>query len=543
MTFQDLCAGRGPDVVGYSKIQRCCAQAWSDGWQYVWIDSCCIDKSSSAELSEAINSMLKWYRDAQVCYAYLSDVPTLERKEEHFARNSALRLSEWFNRGWTLQELLAPEFLVFFDQNWKEIDTKSRLRGLLSEITGITHLTNYKSASVAQKFSWASRPRTTRLEDQAYCLMGIFGVNMPLLYGEGRNAFMRLQQEIVKISNDESIFAWTSRDIELYAGLLAPSPAAFENSKDITANGFDFQYPYLRTRSVYAMTNKGLEIELLLNYKGYRDFAGESRLEFFTPLRCRRDYGKGEIITLCVQETGEGTGNFVRHDADQLEVADDSTIARGTLKQRVVYFQQPNDKDAAFLRINKVQVQLDPQYRSKFSVYQEVVSPQDNAFWIGEYESGYLLFFLNRKPTQARLYLKTTDFVETRQDIFCIVISLWDDSSGSDIGLSILSTDTDLAQPQCAWDQTPQPSFFKDRVSKRLDSGWSVSAILRRKVDAFKTRIYSVEVGIDSDGSLPWPESWEALWDQTADHIKGSVNSENLKKLPNPDWHIASLYT
>lgn len=103
------------DLAGYSKIVGCCKQPGLDGFDYAWIDSCCIDKSSSAELSEAINSMFLWYSDSQTCYAYLSDVPSFA--DDHSAENSAFRTSKWFGRGWTLQELLAPEIVVFYDCN------------------------------------------------------------------------------------------------------------------------------------------------------------------------------------------------------------------------------------------------------------------------------------------------------------------------------------------------------------------------------------------------------------------------------------------
>src|SRR5450432_4354296 len=128
VSFQDMKDGTAIEKAGYAKIAGCCAYAAEDGWQYVWIDSCCIDKSSSAELSEAINSMFRWYRDAQVCYAYLGDVPGT--RDSPYTENSVFRCSAWFTRGWTLQELLAPETVVFLDQNWVEIGTKSSLAPL-----------------------------------------------------------------------------------------------------------------------------------------------------------------------------------------------------------------------------------------------------------------------------------------------------------------------------------------------------------------------------------------------------------------------------
>ncbi|KUJ18739.1 HET-domain-containing protein [Mollisia scopiformis] len=208
------------------RLRGCCAQAAKDGFQWVWIDSCCIDKSSSAELSEAINSMFKWYEGAQVCYAYLYDVTSsIDNLSNVYAE---FRRSEWFTRGWTLQELLAPQCVEFYNRDWVEIGTKSSLAEMIKKITGINRLFNYELACVAQKMSWMARRETTREEDIAYCLMGLFGVNMPTLYGEGSKAFLRLQQEILSKSEDESIFAWEGPLGEFHeSGLLAHSPKWF----------------------------------------------------------------------------------------------------------------------------------------------------------------------------------------------------------------------------------------------------------------------------------------------------------------------------
>lgn len=134
--------------------------------------------------------MFRWYSQAQVCYAYLSDVPYKPRDGAPFEYN--FRKSRRFTRGWTLQELLAPSSLVFLNSQWVDIGTKSTLGTLISSITGIKDLLNYESSSVAQKMSWAARRETTRVEDKAYCLLGLFDINMPPLYGEGKNAFLRL---------------------------------------------------------------------------------------------------------------------------------------------------------------------------------------------------------------------------------------------------------------------------------------------------------------------------------------------------------------
>ncbi|KAF8866381.1 hypothetical protein BDZ45DRAFT_667668 [Acephala macrosclerotiorum] len=153
VTYQDLIAGRGPGMEGYSKVKGFCAQASSEGWQWAWIDTCCIDKSSSAELSEAINSMFNWYRLARICYVYT--VPHERDLSFHQKNGSAFR--------WTLQELLAPNYLVFYDKEWQEIGTKSCLQILVSSITDIKELEIFEVACVARKMSWASERQTTRV--------------------------------------------------------------------------------------------------------------------------------------------------------------------------------------------------------------------------------------------------------------------------------------------------------------------------------------------------------------------------------------------
>ena len=182
VSIEDLSQEYIRQMLGYHKILSCCEQAFLDGIDYVWIDTCCIDKRSSSELSEAINSMYAWYRSAEVCYAFLADV---RNDEDTDTENSGFRNSRWFTRGWTLQELLAPSSVVFYDKDWVEIGTRWSLRDTLSQITGIDKEVlghnNLSSCSVATKMSWASKRKTTRVEDIAYCLMGIFDVNMPMV--------------------------------------------------------------------------------------------------------------------------------------------------------------------------------------------------------------------------------------------------------------------------------------------------------------------------------------------------------------------------
>ncbi|KAI0773204.1 heterokaryon incompatibility protein-domain-containing protein [Trametes elegans] len=192
------------------KIRSFCSFAEKAGYKWVWIDNCCIDKGSSAELSEALNSMYSWYANADMCYAFLDDV---RGDEDPRAPTSAFRRSQWFTRGWTLQELLAPHSVIFLSPEWQSVGSNHALADILAEITGIdedivTHKMSLNDVSVARRMSWASARETRRIEDRAYSLMGIFSVNMPTVYGEGGRAFTRLQEEILKQLPDQSIFAW-----------------------------------------------------------------------------------------------------------------------------------------------------------------------------------------------------------------------------------------------------------------------------------------------------------------------------------------------
>ncbi|KAK1510403.1 HET domain-containing protein [Colletotrichum costaricense] len=215
VTFQDLDRPDHTKKRGYTKIDGICCLAARNGFKWVWVDTCCIDKTSSAELSEAINSMYKWYKDSSTCCAYLEDV---QQGDDPSSFDRQLCNSRWFTRGWTLQELLAPETVEFFDAAWENLGTRSSLAPKIESITKIP--TDFlerneespaiRSAKIAMRMSWAARRQTTRVEDIAYSLLGIFDVNMPLLYGEGEKAFERLQIEIMKQSSDDSILAWAS---------------------------------------------------------------------------------------------------------------------------------------------------------------------------------------------------------------------------------------------------------------------------------------------------------------------------------------------
>ncbi|KAJ9148904.1 Ankyrin [Pleurostoma richardsiae] len=314
---------------GFAKIRDSARLAESQGYQFIWIDTCCIDKTSSAELSEAINSMFRWYREAAVCYAFLDDVddglqnpfraPAKEANAagagvDHEERDlvQSIRSSRWFTRGWTLQELIAPSNVYFYSRSWNLLGSRlgddmsgplspvARFPELLSEITGIDSdvLAGFvvlEDLSVANRMKWAARRQTTRPEDIAYCLMGIFNVNMPLLYGEGHRAFMRLQEEILKVTDDQSIFAWRCPENDMLryqlVGLLAPKPAYFEDFGDIEPLPPDPS----RSSAPSTTTNAGLHVQLYLKKRDglqrlraplHEQEDNESRDEYYAILQC-----------------------------------------------------------------------------------------------------------------------------------------------------------------------------------------------------------------------------------------------------------------
>ena len=287
---------------GYQKIIDSCEKAKKDGYERLWVDTCCIDKRSSAELSEAINSMYRWYANSKVCYAQLHDVsepsfPT-ERNEAKYSDNG---WPEWFSRGWTLQELIAPSVVQFFNEDWFYLGDKKSLANCLSVITRVPqHILEdglpAERPCVAQIMSWAADRRTTREEDRAYSLLGLLDVNMPMLYGEGKRAFQRLQLEIIRTSNDQSIFAWDPEGKTPRIGsILADDPNFFRDCDDMETMELDDFTDYYRGRfteeelcsireerlGFFLVTNRGIQIGLPLSpYPG-------SRSVFTAMLTCR----------------------------------------------------------------------------------------------------------------------------------------------------------------------------------------------------------------------------------------------------------------
>ena len=206
VTFEDLNARSGKNKPGYKKLVFCQRQAAHDGLRFFWVDTCCINKRSDPELSEAINSMFRWYKKAVHCYVYLSDVVgTSPRKENTLEGTkgweSAFRNSRWFTRGWTLQELIAPRTVKFYNADGELLGDKFSLVSIIRDITGIAEEAlqghSLSTFSVEDKLSWTAQRSTRRAEDAVYSLLGLFEISMPLVYGEGReNAYRRLRREI-----------------------------------------------------------------------------------------------------------------------------------------------------------------------------------------------------------------------------------------------------------------------------------------------------------------------------------------------------------
>ena len=509
ISFPELTAGQDTLTLkpGWSKIKNCCAKAAEDGWEYVWIDSCCIDKSSSAELSEAINSMFRWYEKGQVCYAYLSDVPNGE--ENIGALNSAFRRSKWFTRGWTLQELLAPERVVFFDRDWVEIGTKSCLRALLSVITGVNSLQMFREASVAAKMSWASRRETTKLEDKAYCLLGLFGVNMPLLYGEGENAFIRLQLEIIKTSRDESIFAWVSQPcfgpIEArLAGLLASSPFAFRNSGNV-------QDRQDRARPAYSMTNKGLCIEALLvpnesldSHASMPTTSFNSSGSFLMPLNCARGLKQ---LAVYVEELS--FDEFVRSSSYLLvELNDKEKGNIGRLRRMIYVRQLTSYSRSRYGASSKISMKTRPLLELGISITEQYVDRKGlfrkQEKWDEDGVDGLNVTLSPEIFNQSAALI----FADRGVNAFAVTFHA---HSFSEPWINVV-----LPKEEAFLESVVIPAIAKatenghfDRISRLLESGKSISVALRKGAmseESPSVRQYSVEITVDPKGRLRWPE-------------------------------------
>jgi hypothetical protein len=289
--------------------------------------SFCINKSNSTEVGETINSMFRWYKNAAVCYAYLSDVPAASFRAPY----TEFKASRWFKRGWTLQELIASRDVLFLSADWTFLGSKGVLRDVIREITKVNQKaldnTPLSHFSIAERMSWAASRQTTRVEDRAYSLMDMFEVHMTLLYGEKEQAFSRLQQEIMKVSDDQSLFAWKdpSLSAEQYVGLLARSPDSFVHSTDFHSLGI------FGRRDEFRITNQGLSISFYmiphqttegLYYLSLECGVGGSVVR--SPALILKWLGNSNVII--------GKNDFARIHANDIEILEGSQKGSGSIR-------------------------------------------------------------------------------------------------------------------------------------------------------------------------------------------------------------------
>lgn len=425
----------------YDKIVRTCQLAESRGLRYVWIDTCCIDKSSSAELTEAINSMFRWYRQAEVCFAYISDLPQREGGPAFEWLNDGCYY-RWFTRGWTLQELVAADKIEFYDAGWEYRGDKATLTKQLFRTTGIDEQVLADSRilpeiPVAKKMSWAATRQTTRTEDIAYCLLGLFDINMPMIYGEGERAFIRLQEEIAKETNDLSLFAWTSKgeqDSKDFRGMFASSPAEFADCRNV--RWADFLVP----GSEFAVTNHGVRLETSL---GLTD-----KMQVVLDLGCYGDTIRRERLGIYLHQTGT---RYVRQRPDSLYHTQDPRLWVG--KKSTVYIQKRLSPE----RMRRIRLGLPNRIYVRFPTYEtgdwsvHIKTAYPEALWNSH--GGYFLSIESDTPKSATspIYPRFTGVRSfdirhrsTRHICTCLLIcGIFEDLQGNYRPCAVVYTDTD----------------------------------------------------------------------------------------------------
>ncbi|KAK4506392.1 hypothetical protein PRZ48_000122 [Zasmidium cellare] len=308
ISFDDIRIGAFEHRKSYPKLRKCCDLAAKHGFDYVWVDTCCIDKSSSAELEEAICSMYSWYKRANVCYVYLED----------------------FEHGGREQELIAPSYVEFYDFYWVEVGTKQSLCDSIAMITKIDPVVlrggDPLKRTVAERMSWAATRSTTRVEDTAYSLMGLFNVFMPMLYGEGHRAFQRLQEEFLKQTEDDTIFSWEAKPQDTAdRGIFALSPAEFSNfrSRQIVSR-FDHSAHQHHRLAPATLTSRGLIITLPI----LQDDQDSDAIFAWVSCSSPRVYdSSNELLAICIRlrEVQSPPRVFARissHTLEELRVVD-----------------------------------------------------------------------------------------------------------------------------------------------------------------------------------------------------------------------------
>jgi len=446
--------------------------------------------------------MFAWYKKSEVCYAYLSDVSSADG--DHEAPNSQFRRSKWFTRGWTLQELLAPGYVDFFSKDWKWIGGKSNLGALLSGITRITDVWNYEAASVAQKMSWASARQTTRIEDRAYSLLGLFGVHMAPLYGEGENAFLRLQLEILSKIDDDSIFAWEGGHLYGTSGLLAPSPNYFYDSHVYTSVIVDGSRPH------HSMTGKGVCVQFALMPSSQDDPAGVDGTNFLALLNCT--YNDSNAINTHNPQTlialhlyvSKVDKNWHRHSIlVPVSITEEirRNIANGS--RRIIYVPQLSPSDERFLD-GDISVPTKPLSDRGFEVtgrntrnIPDSWSERANLLAPGIYR--YTLDKFDGNGSRAWITFRSREEWSQRFTLVLGVSSnrLW-------IDLMIPEASESIREIVDSVDESSRIVIGRDRISRSFFHG-SINARVYNGTESNGTPNKSVDVDFDPEGNLRWP--------------------------------------
>jgi hypothetical protein len=219
----------------FDKVRNLCREARRHNLHWAWVDTCCIDQTNSVEVQKSISSMFSWYRESALTIIYLSDVVE--------STDQALFLSQWFRRGWTLQELLAAKVIRLYKKDWTPFYQSTAFNHkdvpeilvALQSVTGIqkSYLKFYCPSveHPRMKLRWACKRETKEKEDEAYCLMGIFGITISVTYGpyeEGHHAFSRLLMEIMKRTGDATLLDWIG-DPSTLNSCLPSSPICFSD--------------------------------------------------------------------------------------------------------------------------------------------------------------------------------------------------------------------------------------------------------------------------------------------------------------------------
>lgn len=291
VTIEDFMSGTGHEKNGYKKLQFCAEKSEKENLNHFWVDTCCIDKKNSVELQEAIASMYRWYSNAEICFVYLADVELSQ------SWRLAFRKSRWFTRGWTLQELLAPDQVEFYSKEGGYLGTKQTLEETIHEITGIDRIAlrgrHLSSFSVEERMLWASKRNTKREEDAAYFLCGIFGVYMSLIYGEGRtSAFKRLKDKIKKQEPEPN---QKLKDEE--AKRMDQEWKEQLKRRDVLIKSLPFPEMHARQATIKAAHAK--TCEWLLSQFEYRDWLDAARLPFhhgFLWIKAKSGAGRSTLM-------------------------------------------------------------------------------------------------------------------------------------------------------------------------------------------------------------------------------------------------------